>query len=490
MSTELDTENTESLVPAPAVLPEQFGRLCSNGFITTYLEYTKNQASPTLFHLWTAVSIIAGALRRNVYIDRGGYYTLYPNLYTVLVAPTGRCMKSTAASIGIKLLYQVPGMRILHEKITPEGLIAYLKGESFGHGKNGDGKRDPNTIKKIIEGKNVRVVEQNYAYIFAPELSVFLGGVSYTAGLIELLTSLYEGKDKWEYTTKTSGQCELHNVNVNLFGASNPEWLAKGFSEDAFGGGFMGRTIYIFQDEGKKVAWPTRVPEMDELRVKLLNDLFKIALMEGEFLVEKEAKDFYINWYENYSGDFSGRMAGYYERKPDHILKLAMILAASFSDTRIITLAHIINAIDMLRVVEELMPKAFAYIGATNEARISQHVLEVISSAPHQFISFRRLLSSVRHMVKNRREFEELIDTLKTTGQITEHGVRGVTYYTLDSNMDVYIAQVEAVAEQDAQIDYANKLKNGEATADEPKTIAEVVTKTLAKIEEQEKKDV
>lgn len=432
------------------------GRLCDEGWIKKYLEYTKNQASPELFHVWTAVAVLAGALRRNVYIDRGGYYTLYPNLYIILVAPQGRCMKSTAASIGARLLKRIEGVRIMHEKITPEGLISYLSGEMRGV--------NP-TFSKVYRGKHVQISRQCNCFIFAPELSVFLGGVAYTIGLIELLTSLYEGKDTWEYRTKTRGCVELENVNVNLFGASTPDWLAKGFSEDAFGGGFMGRTIYVYQDEGKKIAWPEKPTGMEDTEIMLLHDLMRISQLSGEYAVPPETKNFYEKWHDKYAGDFSSRMAGYYERKPDHALKLAMILAASYSDEMTVTKGHVEESLNMLTSLEMLMPKAFAYIGATSEAITSQKIIETISNTPHQFMAYRKLLSSVRHMIRNRKEFDEIIDTLSASGQIRVYVKNNARYLTLDKDIKSYLELVEAAAEIEAQTELNAAKKKGLAAA-------------------------
>jgi hypothetical protein len=452
-------EEKEKLNEIPKALPEQIGRLCTQGWVATYLKYTQNQASPQRFHLWTALSVIAGVLRRNVYINRGGYYTLYPNLYTVLVAPTGRCMKSTAAAIGVRLLRKIDDVKIMHEKITPEGLISYMAGSL-------DGQKP--SLKKVFSGKNVVVREECNCFIFAPELSVFLGGVSYTAGLIELLTSLYEGKDRWEYRTKTHGESILNNVNVNLFGCSNPEWLAKGFSEDAFGGGFMGRTIYVFQDEGKKIAWPRKPKGMDELELKLMNDLIQMSELCGEYIVAQSGIDFYEDWYNTYKGDFTGRMAGYYERKPDHILKLGMILAAARSNSLVVTEDDLRAALFLLDDVEKDMPSAFAYIGATNEARISQHILEKINHAPMKFMSYRKLIDSVRHLIRHRREFDDIMDTLVTSGTIKIQVTNNTKYFWLaGAEVQQLIEVTEAAGELAAR---------QELTATKQQDLGQVVT--------------
>ena len=78
-------------------------RECKSGFISTYLKYVEPQESPAIFHTWTAISTIANVLRRRVWIERG-YYTLYPNLYVILVSSSGVGKKSTCIDQGMELI--------------------------------------------------------------------------------------------------------------------------------------------------------------------------------------------------------------------------------------------------------------------------------------------------------------------------------------------------------------------------------------------------
>jgi hypothetical protein len=446
-------------------------RLCADGWISTYLKYSQQQASPPLFHLWTAISVVSGVLKRNTWIDRGGYFNLYPNLYVVLIAPTGRCKKSTAARMGVKVMQSIDGIKITHEKLTPEGLIAHL-------GEVGGGI----TTTVASDGKNVRIgpKHDSTCYVFAPELSVFIGSASYVNGLIEVLTTLYECPDEWEYKTRTKGTIHLNNVCINLIGATNPEWMAKGFSEDSFGGGFMGRIIFIFQDSRRKVAWITKAPDADDLKIKLLHDLVKISEMKGTFAISDGAYEYYEKWHDAFEGDFSGRMAGYFERKPDHILKLAMILSASTSDNMVITKDHIEAAINMLSTVEELMPKAFSYVGATPEARIAYHVIDIIANSPQHFISYKRLLNTIQHMIKNRKELEEVVDLLESAGQIRQLNRAGKRYFTLDEDIKEYLSVVEKMAEDEARVEMEKvKQEQKEQKEEKPGSIKEVVEQVL-----------
>jgi hypothetical protein len=369
-------------------------------WLSTYLSYTSSQESPEDFHLWTGISLLAGVLDRNVYIKRG-YGKLYPNFYLVLVSPTGRSKKTTCIDMGTKFLFHVDGLRMFQNKATPEGLIEYLK---LG------------PIRKFEDGKRAQMCT---AYVYASELAVYFGSQSYTSGLIELMTDLYDSRDTYEYNPKHAivkygHGIRIENTNVNFLGASNPQWLAKGFQEDSFGGGFMGRTIFIYSVERRRSdrsAWMEIAPEAMGLELTLLKDLQHISKLSGSFKIDPEAYLFYKNWYNKYEGNFSGRMGGYYERKPTHMLKLAMVMAVNFDDDLIITKQHMQTALVCLEKAEKNMAEAFAYISATSEARISQHIIEAIKE--NGGAAYRKdLFAGVRHLLRNVREFDDTMENL------------------------------------------------------------------------------
>ena len=87
-----------------------------NDFLSAYLAYTNNTEPPTSYHTWTALSMIAAALQRRVYI-KWGYETIYPNMYIVLVGPSGKCRKGTAMNVGKDLLKDLAGISVASDQI-------------------------------------------------------------------------------------------------------------------------------------------------------------------------------------------------------------------------------------------------------------------------------------------------------------------------------------------------------------------------------------
>src|SRR6266699_3166770 len=93
--------------------------------LRAYMAYTRDSESPDAFHFWCAVSTVAGALRRRVWIDMRKFVWT-PNFYIILVGPPGVAAKSTSISIGAKLLSRVPGLTFGPESMTWQALAECL----------------------------------------------------------------------------------------------------------------------------------------------------------------------------------------------------------------------------------------------------------------------------------------------------------------------------------------------------------------------------
>ena len=91
-------------------------------WIQAYMAHSAHSESPDTFHFWTAVSTIAGALRRRVWIDNK-YFQWTPNFYIVFVAPPGIAAKTTTINIGMNLLRRVPGVHFGPNSVTWQALI-------------------------------------------------------------------------------------------------------------------------------------------------------------------------------------------------------------------------------------------------------------------------------------------------------------------------------------------------------------------------------
>src|SRR3990167_4389771 len=94
-------------------------------WIAAYLDYTQHSEAPSKFHFWTAVSTIAGALRKKCWFDMG-YFKWSPNFYIILVAPSGVATKSTTMRIGMNFLRRLPDVSMGPNTLTWQSLLPAL----------------------------------------------------------------------------------------------------------------------------------------------------------------------------------------------------------------------------------------------------------------------------------------------------------------------------------------------------------------------------
>jgi hypothetical protein len=371
-------------------------RKSKEGFFAEYLAYTKLHESPEDFHLWVAMTLMAMTVKRNVWMNRG-YYKLYPNIYTILVAESALLRKSSSIRIGLNLIKEAhpEGMNIFAQKITPEGLIHYLS---------------------LISEEQ----KKSEATIVSDELAVTLGNCAKDPTLLQLLTTLYDSADKFEYATISRGIEKCENICISMLAGSTPEWLKSSMPEDAVGGGFFSRLIIVNRLEcGRRNPHPedTITEELQEIRKVCVGELRAIGEIKGEFKWEPSAKRMFSDWYCDYNepDQASAHLRGYYGRKGDTIIKLAMLCSLSTNDSLILTERDFNFALRLLGENETHLTDIINKMGQTQTGKDQSQVLSIIEKAG--MISHSKLLQRVSY--KYDKDMLRLIcETLREAGQI------------------------------------------------------------------------
>lgn len=331
-------------------------------FLSAYLKYSEKSEPPMNYHIWTCLSIIAASLQRKVYL-RWGFKTLYPNIYIVLIGPSG-CRKGTAMNIGKDLLQEINGILMASESTTREALIRDMK----------DGV---NTFTDTSDGL---LKWHSSVTVFSEELSVFLGqqNIKFLADL----TDWFDASDTWTYRTKGSGTDKLVGVCVNILGATAPDWLRSILPQEAFGGGFTSRVIFVVEDQKKQIIPDPRIPEeIQRMRPDLVHDLEMINSMTGEMVFLDSTMEIYSEWYTRQSkapAIKDPHFAGYCERRAIHVLKLSMVLSASRSNSRVIEPQDFKRALALLESVEPRMPRAFLGLGRAKYSEMTAQIFEYV----------------------------------------------------------------------------------------------------------------
>jgi hypothetical protein len=377
----------------------------TTGWLGEYMDYTGSHEAPDLFHFWVGVSVICGAIRRNVYFEQG-YYRVYPNIYCILVAPPGVCKKSTAANIGVDILQELPNLNLIREKATPESLVKAMMDGMAAQPVSSDGL--------VMEASAS-------AFVFAPELAVFLGRETYNEGLIGILTTLFDCHNRWESMTVGRGRSLLHNIHLCMLGATTPDLMSRVIPQSAFGGGFLSRIIFAVKNNTPRcVPFPKLRDQLT--RERLSAELLRISETRGQIVQSKEGEAWAIDWYTKHHKRLQAQedltLSGYLERKQDHMIKLCIVLLLSSGGDLILTPELYSQALSILNYTERTMGGAFTSIQTTDVGKDHDRILKMMENNGGRMEHSRLLRRVYGHM--DAQGFRRSVATLKEAGFIEE----------------------------------------------------------------------
>lgn len=370
-----------------------------DGWLREYYEFTLKSEPPAVFHFMSSLTTLAAALERRVFFDKG-VYKVFPNLATVLIAPTGKCRKTSATNIALRLAREAD-VNVLSERITPEALVQGLSGRETATG-----------------------------LLYAPELAVFLGRQRYLEGMVPLLTALFDSPDIWSSKTIGRGEAVLSQVSLCFLGASTMEWFVEALPKEAFSGGFMARILFVVQEEtSREFALPEA--GAGHLWERLRERLQDIKELQGEVHFARPAQDWYVSWYSTHRKALvlDEKFAGYFERKPDHLLRIAFLLRISETQSLKLEITDLERALRILNWLEGHLPLVFETVAETAVGAIHQRIIKQLRQAggrmPHTL-----LLKRNQHIL-SARDLKEAIETLKSSETIIEVRERYSHYYEL-----------------------------------------------------------
>ena len=325
-------------------------------FIDAYLEYTSGHEGTPRCHLWSIISVIAASLERKVWLDRG-FYTLFPNLYVFIIGKSGLVKKSTTTKIAVDLFRELPRTHMMAERVTAASLLDNFKlaGRTFKWGQ----------VDR----------QQSAVFTYASELSVFMSEVA--GSITELLTTFYDCQPDdctkpWSYETVSKGKTLIFGPCLNILGASTPAWLKKCVPANEMEGGFSSRVVFVVENRGPQtfVAWPESRAGETGVKRKLVEDLECIHDLVGKVTVDPKAREMFSKWYEYHMRhtvpqNYDPRMTGYYARKGDLMLKLAMIKSVSRSNDLVMSPEDLLWAGQEIENLEPDMKTCFEGVTST-----------------------------------------------------------------------------------------------------------------------------
>lgn len=336
-------------------------------WLQAYMQHTRDTEAPDVFHFWTGVWTIAGALRRRVWINMRKFQWT-PNFYIILVGPAGIVTKSTTTRAGEHILRKVaeasvldPAFRINFgpQSATWQSITKSLE-EAQENFHVGADRHDMSAISMSIT-----------------ELGTLLKMEDRVLG--DVMTSLWDGQlEVWGHDTRTTGKIAVKNPWLNIIGCTTPSWMQNNFPEQLIGGGLTSRIVFVFGEIKRQlIPYPDEIIPTTEYYAhekKLVDDLKDIALLAGNFILTPPARDWGRDWYTRLWTSrplhmASDRYSGYIARKQTHIHKLAIVLAAAKRSDMTIQKEELEEADAILTEVEPHMTRVFESVGMVDDAK-------------------------------------------------------------------------------------------------------------------------
>ena len=287
-------------------------------WLDSILEASSEAESPTSFILWGSICAISAVAKKNVYIKRKGIYNLFPNLYVLIVGPSG-VGKSFPSRLLKTLVSAVNNTRVISGQNTIQGVISYLK-KPYAKGSLAD--------NPLIDA---------HALLQSGEFSNLIMGDPQS---LTILTEWYDTHDMEEWKKKLrDDEITLSNVCITMFGATNEKLFRDRVLDKDIEGGFMARTLVVHETKRSKInALVDDEADTDIDIAGLSERLREISKLNGRMLFTLPAKSLFKEWYATWMAEeHPWDRTGITFRIPDHVLKVATCISLSRKDDLVIT---------------------------------------------------------------------------------------------------------------------------------------------------------
>lgn len=344
----------------------------NNDLITSYLSYTRDTEPPAIFHRWSFLTCVAAYLARDIYI-RHGHFTIYPNLYTLLIGSAGS-RKSSAINIAKGLLKQVGYTHFSPTKTTKEKFFIDMAE------KNQSVDADDILEQNLFGERSLDSSTISEMFIVAGEFNTFFGN-----NILDFVTDLGE---LWDYNglfeskVKNSKSVHIMNPTISILGGNTPTGFSAAFPIEILGQGFFSRTLMIFGERTRaKITWPEPpCPDHTLALITALKEIKLHAISVGALTLSSAAKDLLDVIYRGWNDLEDARFESYSNRRFTHLLKLCMLLAAIRLSSEI-GKEDVIYANTILAYAEHFMPKALGEFGKSKHADVAHKILQLLDNS-------------------------------------------------------------------------------------------------------------
>lgn len=368
-------------------------KISPTGFIKNYIDYASGLTdAPLEFHLGGALTTLSTICGSKVIYPGYGGRRQWPNLYTLLIAPSGLFRKSTSVGIAEDMVAEVDSDLILSGEQSREKFLSLLK-------------NCPNVLYPISE--------------FAAVLSMW--NRDYAQGFREIVVDLFDCRQEYSRQTLKDGKLTIKRPALNIMAASTLDWLKEKLTEGDLRGGLMGRFI-IIPGETKADDPGLKVDHDKETKTRLVNYLKAIRNIEQSWCDVTPVLTEYNEWVRKaekvMAQQFNPELLGFQSRLASHVLKLMVLFRVSDSPQPLSK--YIIQNTDLGRAVilgRWLIDQATA-LAETGfiKSKTEQSIQRLLSIASRNGGISRRV--AIQNMHLTSKQFDVIIQTAVDRGEL------------------------------------------------------------------------
>ena len=325
-------------------------------FLDLYSQYCLSITdAPAEFHLANGLSVISSIIGNRIWFDAWGEH-VYPNMWQVILAPSGFFRKTTSMKLGMKLVKRARPQAILANDFTREKLVDTLSEKQFG----------------VIPVWEFGALLQNI-------------GREYNSGLKEFLTEIY---DTGDYTrdTRSSGSVKIEGCALSIIAGSTIDWIIDRINGGDLRSGFLAR--FLFWPATRKNGWRGFGDTANvTINASMLSFVDCLAEMKGEATFDAEVIVLYNAWLREHENEVNTHalpveLQGFYTRIGTYVLKLAVLYQLSLSLSLEVTMEAMSYAIKLAEYLKSHLIRLIEdELVFTRDGKEIKRIKEIIQSA-------------------------------------------------------------------------------------------------------------
>lgn len=332
-----------------------------SNFVEAFCLYSETYNTTPLYARAAALWMVGSAVRRAVGMRARGN-SLHPNLFIELVGGPGTG-KSQSVNAVRSIFMAALQRNLIPASVTRAGMEDYMS-SNLVQTKSPDGGL-------LLSHECLGLSEEMQGILPDQDL-----------GHLTLYNILYDLPSIHKAVTRTHGEIRLESPYCSILTGAQPAFLATTMPEQAWGMGFMSRSIMVF-DTPRERRSMFELRDIDhKLKADLIHDLKRLGDLHGWMEWTPEAIALYQEWWVEEGGKpipSQKRLAmGYNSRRELHMAKLAMIHSLSRSDTLVVELTDVAAAIRDLLHFEAQMKNIFIEMASTGSMVALSDVIDKI----------------------------------------------------------------------------------------------------------------